>query len=69
MLELARQQVVDACRALRDRGLVVGTAGNVSVPVSYTHLDVYKRQVYVDRAGAYAGARDEALLRHTSSAN
>jgi len=33
MLELARQQVVDACRALRDRGLVVGTAGNVSVRV------------------------------------
>ncbi len=33
MLELARRQVVEACRALRDRGLVVGTAGNVSVRV------------------------------------
>lgn len=31
--ESARQQVVDACRHLSERNLVVGTAGNVSVRV------------------------------------
>lgn len=33
LLEEARRQVVEACRTLRRTGLVVGTAGNVSVRV------------------------------------
>ncbi|AFV90921.1 MAG: class II aldolase/adducin family protein [Acidipropionibacterium acidipropionici] len=33
MLESERQSVVDACRFMQDKGLVVGTAGNVSIRV------------------------------------
>lgn len=33
LIEEARSEVADACRALRSSGLVVGTAGNVSVRV------------------------------------
>ena len=33
LLEQQRQAVVDTCRMMQEQGLVVGTAGNVSIRV------------------------------------
>ena len=44
MLEALKEKVFHANLELVKHGLVIFTWGNVSV--SYTHLDVYKRQTY-----------------------
>ena len=51
--EIKEQLVKTAKKAYREK-LMAGTSGNMSIfckeqgPVSYTHLDVYKRQVVMD---------------------
>ena len=33
-----REQICQLAKSMFDRGLTVGSSGNISVPVSYTHL-------------------------------
>ncbi|WP_459448336.1 hypothetical protein [Erwinia amylovora] len=49
---------------IRDSSTAAGVVVTrvVNEPVSYTHLDVYKRQLYRCRRGGHAGGQRACLL-------
>ena len=46
-----------------DLGVIIGRRGETLDAVSYTHLDVYKRQFWCRAKGAAGGNRDAELLK------
>ena len=55
------QKVVKRKVAFRHDVLSAGTTGNGIITVSYTHLDVYKRQIIIGRASLIG--TETALIR------